>query len=316
MSRTDEDNAFIEEDAKWLPLDSAVFAVRRCLHEMIAALAAATDYLTGRSKSVPEEFGSMSRRFAVVHTHECRAFEELCDCVKMFAPGSIPESRVEGILRLARILAAKTEDVLPSDDGASHELRCAIQSLHNLACNTSKHVLKETFDAYVETTRAEICQGFKALSSGFAKLERTQARGEELSDGALKRADREFILGVGETVRTMVQDGSDKTVERLDSMADRLKGAEHQIKLARKGQISNKRYTVHQQESAFGFWIQAIVKFGQSHVKEDGFDFFGRKLKDVGIECVDEWKKVVEQWRQKKHLSIRAEVKKFGTDVG
>lgn len=313
MVRIDEDNKFIEEDALWLPLDWAILAVRKCLHDMIAALSVATDYLAGRSNDAPAE--SMSHRFAIVHTRECRAFEELCDCVKSYDPGTIPDSKFKDVLHLVRILASRTEEVLPTDDNSSYVLRCAIDKLSRIVCNTRVATPKASFIADVESTCNDICKGFQSLSLGFRKLERKRERGEDPSNGVLNETDKAYIASVGKEVSATVEAAADGLNERADIQADRIKGVEHEVKRARKGQIINcKGFSKDRQEAAFNYWVAARAEYGAKHISDDGFTFYARSLKDIGIEAPEVWHTVVEQWRCKKHLSITKAVKAYNKE--
>lgn len=298
MSRIEEDSKFIGEDAKWLPLDSAVLSVRKCLHEMIAALMVATDYLCGRSNDAPKE--SMSRRFAVVHTHECRDFEELCDRVKDYAPGTIPESRIEDILRLARILATRTEAVLPTDDDSSHELRCAIQALFNLACNAPTNGSSVAFAADVESTRKQICDGFKSLSKGFSKLERKRERGEE--DKSRNDKD-EVIAHIDEATAEMHSEAA---------------GIRHEVERLRKGGKATKRWGVEEQLGAAKVWKEnknnLFIKQQMDHdgriQKPDVFAHCKKELAGFRVESPDEFIQILEQHRgRQKAAKARRRVK-------
>ena len=117
---------FIEEDARWLPLDEAILAVRKCLHLFITSLEKNKAYLVGET---PAQTGiQMSQLFAKVCNNECQAFEDLCDRVKECAPGEIDEEHVNGILKLGKILAELTEEIVPDDDSSCNDLRNAMTS--------------------------------------------------------------------------------------------------------------------------------------------------------------------------------------------
>lgn len=313
MSRIEDDNKFVEEDAKWLPLDAAVLSVRKCLHEMIAALAVAADYLCGRSNDAPAEL--VSRRFSVVHTYQCPAFEELCARIKERPPTEILKPRVDAILQLAEILASRTEEVLPGDDISGNDLRNAITSLYTLSCNTPKNMPPEAFAVKVDETSRAICAGFKSLSNAFRKLELRRKHGDNAAPaaGVLTPTDKAFIHEEVGAVSGKVENAAEEVNKRLDIQSGRLKGVEHQIELARKGkgQLTKKSYPKDVQESAFWKWVEATVKYGEKHQKDDGFKYFASKLKEDGIEDANEWKKVVEQYRKRKGLCIRDEVKKW-----
>lgn len=295
-----DDSIFIKKVAYWLPLDGAVFAVRKCLSDMIGAMDGAK-----RDADAPVE--PMSRWFALVHTHECPAFEELCDRIKDYPPGTIPDPHVHDILRLGVILASRTEEVLPDDDTSGNDLRNAITSLYTLACNTPKNLTPAAFSAKVEETRKAICDGFKSLSNGFRKIER---KGEhngkseplkvDLSDNA-----KEFIKEVGANVSGKIEETAEDVNERLDNQAERVKSLAHQVELARKGQIvTTKGFSPGDQKKAFNYWVRARAKFGAKRIRTEGFDYFARDLKDIGITDATVWNKVMEQWRCKNHLSI------------
>lgn len=313
MSRIEEDSKFFEEDAKWLLLDSAVLSVRKCLHNFIGALRQATEYFSGKTNDQPEV--SLSKMFLIVCNNDCRAFEDLCDQIKVMESGSIPRSKVESILTLGTFLADRAEEFLPHDDLSCNDLRTAMTSLFNLASNTSLRMARSTFEESVEKTRREICAGFKSLSDGFSKLERRRKHGDkseplrvDLSDDAKK-----FIQDVGDGVSGKVENAAEEVNDRLDNQAARLKGAEHQIELARKGngQITKKTYGGGVPEKAFWMWIEATAKFGEKHQRDDGFAYFNGKLKDVGIESADEWQHVTNNYRKRRHLCIRVEVQKW-----
>lgn len=300
MGHSDADSKFIKEVAYWLPLDGAVFTVRKCLSDMIGAMDN-----TKHDTDAPVE--PMSRWFALVHTHECPAFEELCDRIKEYPPGTIPEPHVYDILRLARILASRTEEVLPDDDTSGNDLRNAITSLYTLACNTPKNLTSDVFAAKVEETRKAICDGFKSLSNGFRKIERKRDHGSDTEPLKVDLCDdaKKFIQGIGDGVTGKVEETSENVNERLDNQADCVKSLAHEVKLARKNQIiTTKGFAPSTQNKAFDYWVQARAKFGAKRISTEGFDYFAQKLKDIGITDATVWKKVTEQWRCKKHLSI------------
>ena len=311
MSRIDEDNVFIEEEAGWLPLEKSVVTVKECLLRFISSLAAATDYLRGKTDESPEE--QMSDLFAIVCNNKCRAFEELCDRVKECNPGSIPDGKVESIWRLGKILASRAEEVLPDDDVSCNDLRNAMTSLFTLASNTPSKMPVETYEAKVEETRKDIHLGFKSLSNGFRKFERRRKHGDAPAAGVLTQTDKAFIHEEVAAVSEKVETTAEEVNDRLDNQSARLKGAEHQIELARKGngQLTKKTYDGDVPERAFWMWIEATAKFGEKHQRDDGFAYFNGKLKDVGIESADEWQHVTNNYRKRKHLCIRVEVQKW-----
>lgn len=311
MSRIDEDNTFIKGEAGWLPLEKSVVTVKECLLRFISSLAAATDYLLGKTEDSPEE--QMSDLFAIVCNNKCRAFEELCDRVKECKPGSIPDEKVESIWRLGKILASRAEEVLPDDDVSCNDLRNAMTSLFTLASNTPSKMPVETYEAKVEETRKEIHLGFKSLSNGFRKFERRRKHGDAPAAGVLTQTDKAFIHEEVAAVSGKVETTAEEVNDRLDNQSARLKDAEHQIELARKGkgQLMKKTYPEKVQERAFRRWIEATVKYGEKHQKDDGLAYFASELEDDGIEDADEWKRVVEQYRKRKGLCIRDEVKKW-----
>lgn len=311
MSRIDEDNVFIKGEAGWLPLEKSVVTVKECLLRFISSLAAATDYLLGKTEDSPEE--QMSDLFAIVCNNKCRAFEELCDRVKECKPGSIPDEKVESIWRLGKILASRAEEVLPDDDVSCNDLRNAMTSLFTLASNTPSKMPVETYEAKVEETRKEIHLGFKSLSNGFRKFERRRKHGDAPAAGVLTQTDKAFIHEEVAAVSGKVETTAEEVNDRLDNQSARLKGAEHQIELARKGngQITKKTYGGGVPEKAFWMWIEATAKFGEKHQRDDGFAYFNGKLKDIGIESADEWQHVTNNYRKRKHLCIRVEVQKW-----
>lgn len=311
MGHSDADSKFIKEVAYWLPLDGVVFAVRKCLSDMIGAM-------DGSKHDTDAPVEPMSRWFALVHTHECPAFEELCDCIKEYPPGTIPEPHVYDILRLARILASRTEEVLPDDDTSGNDLRNAITSLYTLACNTPKNLTSEAFAAKVEETRKAICDGFKSLSNGFRKIERKRDHGSnsELAKVDLSDNAKKFIQGVGDGVSGKIDGATEDMNERLNNQADCIESLAHEVKLARKNQIvTTKGFKPAAQEKAFNYWVAALARFGQKHIRTDGFAFFAKDLKDIGITDADVWNTVKEQWRSKKRISIKDAVKAYNSEA-
>lgn len=312
MSRSEEDSKFIEEDAKWLPLDAAILAVRRCLHEMIAALAAATAYLRSESEDEPDV--PMSHRFSVVHTHECRAFEELCARIKGYDPGTIPESKVEDVMRLGRILATLTDSVLPDDDTSSNDLRGAIRALFSAACETSVKLPKTSFEGEVDSAQKLICEAFKSLSDGFHTVERKRKNGGKSESLKVDLTDnaKKFIQGVGDGVSGKVEESAGKVSNRLDNQAGCMKDLTHQVELSRKGQVVTvTSFKPKNQEKAFNYWVEARAKFGAKHISTEGFEYFTQELKDIGITDATTWSTVKEQWRCKTGASINKAVKAF-----
>lgn len=284
MSRIDEDNVFIEEEAGWLPLEKSVVTVKECLLRFISSLAAATDYLRGKTDESPEE--QMSDLFAIVCNNKCRAFEELCDRVKECNPGSIPDGKVESIWQLGKILASRAEKVLPDDDVSCNDLRNAMTSLFTLASNTPSKTPVESYEAKVEETRKEIHLGFKSLSNGFRKLERQRERGEDESP---TEADK--IISCIEGAK--------------EEMHGEAAGIRHEIERIRKGGKATKRWGVEEQLGAAKVWKanknNPLIKQQMDHdgriQKPDVFTHCKKELAGFRVESPEEFIQILEQHR-------------------
>lgn len=306
MSRTEEDCLFLEEDAKWLPLDASLLAVRECLHKLIGGVREAIPYFKGETSNAPAE--ELSRRFAAIYTHGSTAFEDMCDRLKMFGPSEIPDSKAQPILRLGRILASAVEELLTIAEVS--DLRDAMESLSNLACNTPKSCPADVYANRVEGTRESIHRGFRSLTDGFRKLEHQMREGSTKTSSLVDEI-RTVVAEEADRTIGVVNDHAKHTDERIDILSTRVKTNAHETKLARKGQMSVKKYAEEEQAEIFKMWLESVCRFGQAHAKEDGFKFFGGKLRDYGIDNADEWKRVVEQYRCRKNLKIRNEVEKY-----
>ena len=296
---------FADEDARWLPLDEAVLAVRKCLHSFIAGLARSRAWLIGEADERPDRL--MSQLFALVCNNECRAFEELCDRVNECAPGSIGTERVRGILDLGTILAESAEDLLPDDDDSCNDLRNAMTSLFTLACNTPSKMSRETFKCKVEKTRSDICDGFKSLSNGFRKLERRRERGQisdaptkvELSDASLAKID------------AIHQHSVDAVSERFDQTEDAMhhEAAElrHEIGRIRKGGKAKKKWGIEEQKACHKLWESnkhnPYIKEQMEHdgriQRSDVFTHCRRELAKYHVESAEEFTQILEQYRKR-----------------
>lgn len=308
MSRTEEDYLFLQEDAKWLPLDASLLTVRECIHKLIGGVREAIPYFKGETSNAPAE--ELSRRFAAIYTHGSTAFEDMCDRLKMFGPSEIPDSKAQPILRLGRILASAVEELLTIAEVS--DLRDAMESLSNLACNTPKSCPADVYANRVEGTRESIHRGFRSLTDGFRKLEHQMREGSTKTSSLVDEI-RTVVAAEADRTIGVVNDQAKHTDERLDILSSRVKENTHQTKLARKGQMSTKKYAEDEQAEIFNMWLVSVSKFKQSHAKEQGFVFFKSKLKDYGIEDANEWRRVVEQYRSRKDLKIREEVEKLST---
>lgn len=300
-----ESYRFVEEDARWLPLDEAVLAVRKCLHSFIAGLERSRAWLIGETN---ERYGSlMSQLFALVCNNECRAFEELCDRVNDCGPGSIDPKRVRGILELGTILAESAEADLPDDDDSCNDLRNAMTSLFTLACNTPSKMPRETFKCKVEKTRSDICNGFKSLSNGFRKLERRRER------GVVSKASLEVDLSPESVDRlaAIQQKSTDALSARLDETdaTTRSEGAElrHEIGCIRKGGKAKKKWGIEEQKACHKIWENnkhnPYIKEQMDHdgriQRPDVFTHCRRELAKFRVETAEEFVQILEQYRKR-----------------
>lgn len=296
---------FIEEDARWLPLDEAILAVRKCLHLFIASLEKNKAYLVGET---PAQTGiQMSQLFAKVCNNECQAFEDLCDRVKECAPGEIDEERVNGILKLGKILAELTEEIVPDDDSSCNDLRNAMTSLYALACNTSSMMAKSAFESKVETTRASICAGFKSLSNSFRKIERRREHGQigdapqkvELSDVSLTKIDA-IHKGNAATV-------SGRLYQTEETMRHEATGLRHEMERIRKGGKAGKKWGIDEQKACYGIWERnkhnSYIKEQMEHdgriQRSDVFAHCKRELARYRVESAEEFTQILEQYRKR-----------------
>lgn len=300
---------FVEEDARWLPLDEAVLAVRKCLHSFIAGLERSRAWLIGEADERPDRL--MSQLFALVCNNECRAFEELCDRVNEYDPGSIGSERVRGILDLGTILAESAEDILPDDDDSCNDLRNAMTSLFTLACNTPSKMPRETFKCKVEKTRSDICDGFKSLSNGFRKLERRRER------GAFGKASLEVDLSPAsvDKLATIQRESTNTISARLDETdaTTRSEAAElrHEISCIRKGGKAKKKWGFEEQKACYGIWMSnrdnLLIKQQMDHdgriQRPDVFAHCKRELAKYRVETAEEFVQILEQYRKRGKLS-------------
>lgn len=298
---------FIEEDARWLPLDEAILAVRKCLHLFITALEKNKAYLVGET-SAPAGVGTlMSQLFAKVCNNECQAFEDLCDCVKECAPGEIDEERVNGILKLGTILAELAEEIVPDDDSSCNDLRNAMTALYSLACNTPTKMARAAFENKVEATRKSICEGFKSLSNSFRKIERRRER------GAVGKASLEVDLSPAsvDKLAAIQQKSTDVLSARLDETdaTTRSEAAElrHEIGCIRKGGKAKKKWGIEEQKACHKIWE---ANKHNSHIKEqmehdgriqrpDVFTHCRRELARYRVESAEEFTQILEQYRKR-----------------
>ena len=300
-----ESYRFVEEDARWLPLDEAVLAVRKCLHSFISGLEKSRAWLIGESDERNDRL--MSQLFALVCNNECRAFEELCDRVNECGPGSIDPKRVRDILELGTILAEGAESVLPDDDDSCNDLRNAMTSLFTLACNTPSKMQRETFKCKVEKTRSDICDGFKSLSNGFRKLERRRERGQvgdapkevELSDASLAKID------------ALHQHSANAVSERLnqtdDTMRNEVAGLRHEVERIRKGGKAGKKWGIEEQKACHCIWERnkhnSYIREQMDHdgriQRSDVFAHCKRELARYRVESAEEFTQILEQYRKR-----------------
>lgn len=300
--------SFIKEDARWLPLDEAILAVRKCLHLFITALEKNKAYLVGET-SVPAGAGTlMSQLFAKVCNNECQAFEDLCDRVKECAPGEIDEERVNGILKLGTFLAEEAEDVLPDDDSSCNDLRNAMTALYSLACNTSSKMARTAFENKVEATRKSICEGFRSLSNGFRKIERRRER------GAVGKASMEVDLSPASVDRlaAIQRKSADALSARLDETeaTTRSEAAElrHEIGCIRKGGKAKKKWGFKEQKACYEIWMSnrnnPLVKQQMDHdgriQRPDVFAHCKRELAKYRVETAEEFVQILEQYRKRR----------------
>lgn len=303
--------SFIKEDARWLPLDEAILAVRKCLHLFITALEKNKAYLVGET-SVPAGAGTlMSQLFAKVCNNECQAFEDLCDRVKECAPGEIDEERVNGILKLGTFLAEEAEDVLPDDDSSCNDLRNAMTALYSLACNTSSKMARTAFENKVEATRKSICEGFRSLSNGFRKIERRRER------GAVGKASMEVDLSPASVDRlaAIQRKSADALSARLDETeaTTRSEAAElrHEIGCIRKGGRAKKKWGIEEQKACHKIWesnkhnpyIKEQIDHGGRIQRPDVFAHCKRELAKYRVETAEEFVQILEQYRKRRKQS-------------
>ena len=298
---------FIEEDARWLPLDEAILAVRKCLHLFITALEKNKAYLVGETPAPAGAGTLMSQLFAKVCNNECQAFEDLCDRVKECAPGEIDEERVNGILKLGTILAELAEEVLPDDDSSCNDLRNAMTSLYSLACNTSSKMTRTAFENKVEVTRKDICEGFKSLSNGFRKIERRRER------GAVGKASMEVDLSSATVDRlaAIQQKGTDALSARLDetdaTTRSEAAGLRHEVGCIRKGGKAKKKWGIEEQKACYEIWMNnrnnLLIKQQMDHdgriQRPDVFAHCKRDLAKYRVETPDEFVQILEQYRKR-----------------
>ncbi len=299
--------SFIEEDARWLPLDEAILAVRKCLHLFITALEKNKAYLVGKT-SAPVGVGTLvSQLFAKVCNNECQAFEDLCDCVKECEPGQIDEERVNGILKLGTILAEEAEDVLPDDDSSCNDLRNAMTALYSLACNTPTRMARPAFENKVEATRKSICEGFRSLSNGFRKIERRRER------GVVGKASMEVDLSPATVDRlaTIQQKSTDALSVRLGETdaTTRSEAAElrHEIGCIRKGGKAKKKWGIEEQKACHKIWENnkhnPYIKEQMDHdgriQRSDVFAHCKRELARYRVESAEEFTQILEQYRKR-----------------
>ena len=300
-------HSFIEEDARWLPLDESILAVRKCLHLFITALEKNKAYLVGET-SAPAGAGTlMSQLFAKACNNECQAFEDLCDCVKEYAPGQIDEERVNGILKLGTILAEEAEDVLPDDDSSCNDLRNAMTALYSLACNTPTKMARTAFENKVEVTRKSICEGFRSLSNGFRMIERRRER------GVVGKVSLEVDLSPAsvDKIATIQRKSTDAISARLDETdaTTRSEAAElrHEIGRIRKGGMAKKKWGFEEQKACYGIWISnrdnLLIKQQMDHdgriQRPDVFAHCKRELAKYRVETAEEFVQILEQYRKR-----------------
>ena len=302
---------FIEEDARWLPLDESILGVRKCLHGLITSFEKNRAYLVGET-SAPEGAGmQMSQLFARVCNNECLAFEDLCDRIKECTPGEIDEERVNCILKLGKLLAELAEEILPDDDSSCNDLRNAMTSLYSLACNTSLNMSEATFESRVEATRTSICDGFRSLSNGFRKIERRREHGQaynapekfDLSDGSIAR-----IGAIHKRSEDTISVRLDQTDAALHSEVD---GLRHEVNRIRKGGKAGKKWGIDEQKACYEIWthnknnpcIKEQMKHDGRIQRSDVFAHCKRELARYRVESAEEFTQVLEQFRKRSKKS-------------
>lgn len=302
MSRTEEDCLFLEEDAKWLPLDASLLAVRECLHKLIGGVREAIPYFKGETSNAPAE--ELSRRFAAIYTHGSTAFEDMCDRLKMFGPSEIPDSKAQPILRLGRILASAVEELLTIAEVS--DLRDAMESLSNLACNTPKSCPADVYANRVEGTRESIHRGFRSLTDGFRKLEHQMREGSTKTSSLVDeiRTSTSTIAEAIRSAKTEIVDHTESVEEAVHSEAS---GIRHEVERLRKGGKATKRWSEKEQREAAEVWMRnkhnSFVRQQMNHdgriQKVDVFVHCKKDMQRLRIETPEEFEQILEQNRKR-----------------
>lgn len=316
MSRASHENSFVEEDARWLPFDTAILQIRTCLHEIDSEITTASRYLTGESSIAPEK--PLSEKLYAIAAGGCAPFESFCDELKKFRPGDIDPEKTKTLNKYSRIVFRTLDDMLPANESSGGEIFAALSKFNQLVTYfTPGTVLQEKFRAEVEAARVQMHSAFKCVAHAVCKLEKRRAQSIEansisattsgtfeLGPHSIKLLTNAIVVGTEKTISTVVAAHAE-TQEHLDAQDAVSEGIAHNLKrLAKTGKIGG-RIPKTTKEYCCTLWstyrYSLEVKQSMNHEgavrHEDVFNYFSRELAKYQVYDAEKFSRILDAAR-------------------